>query len=293
MTAIEQTEYMDRIPVGTLPELRRIDLANGKQARVVRVAHYEGATRECVAKYCGGEHHGYTLAEALMLIDETKAYRAELEAAGVKIPINHRMQPVQYTPDNSWQIVMVDEMHGDGEDLKQKLKNGYAPDHKRWIMLKILEFLDKLPDGMEKTDLITCPTAVLGDFKPDNWVLEGNDTILIDYFGPKRWKDGLTSPYLPKMDALLTPGAITFLCGDRRGQFSRIIAMAKRDYPETYEFTRDMALTMLKYNHPEAYPWVLDECMLLDIDGGSQSKINQLYQVRPAMFDQLKGSDAV
>jgi hypothetical protein len=63
-------EYiMKRIDAGVLPDLRRVNIANGKQARVVRIADYVGYEKPCVAKFCGGEHKGYTLDEALMLVD--------------------------------------------------------------------------------------------------------------------------------------------------------------------------------------------------------------------------------
>jgi len=274
-------EPMQRIPVGVIPELRRVNLANGKQARVVRIADYPGADKECVAKFCGGEHKGYTWDEARMLVDETIAYRNELQKAGVVIPKNHRINAVQVEAGGSYQIVMIDEMHGDGEDLKSKLSNGYALDYKRWISLKILEFLDRLPGGRVESPLITCPTEVLGDFKPDNWVLDGNDMILIDYFGPKRWKDGLAAPYLKKMDSLLTQQAITFLCGDRRGQFSRVMAMMARNWPEIAPYAIDVGLAMLKHNHPEAYDWVKNEVE------HRFDRINQVYQMRPSATDAM------
>lgn len=272
-------EYiMQRIDAGKLPDLRRTNIANGKQARVVRIADYVGYERPCVAKFCGGEHKGYSFEEAQMLIRETQLYYKELQEAGVKLPVNQRIQPVS-SPDGSWQIVMIDEHEGDGEDLKVKLLNGYALDEEQRVMFKILDFLNKLPDGESINPNITCPTKVLGDFKPDNWVLRGDDVVLIDYFGPKRWaEDGLVTPYLPKMDALLTREAITFLCGDRRGQFGRIMAMAKRTYPKMYDFTIHKGLAMLKKDHPEAYGWVKDE-----VDTGFQ-RIDMIYQVRPEFW---------
>lgn len=272
-------ELMQRINVGTMPDLRRLNIANGKQARVVRIADYPLAERPCVAKFCGGEHKGYTQDEALMLVRETQLYYDELKQAGVRLPVTHRIQPVT-CPDGSWQIVMVDEHEGDGEDLKYKLQNGYALEHEQHVMFKILDFLNRLPDGQTPNPLITCPTAVLGDFKPDNWVFNAADEIiLIDYFGPKRWApDGLVTPYLPKMDSLLTREAITFLCGDRRGQFGRIMAMAKRTYPDIYDFTVHKGLAMLKKDHPEAYDWVKQE-----VDEGFE-RIDMIYQVRPNMW---------
>lgn len=275
---LQQGEVMDRIMPGVLPELRRVNMANGKQARVVRIADYPGAERPCVAKFCGGEHKGYTWQETVDLIADTIAYRDDLQKAGIHIPINHRIHPVSFD-DGSYQIVMVDEMHGDGEDLKAKLNNGYSREHKRWLMLKIFEFLNRIPDGQKIDKDISCPTQVLGDFKPDNWVLDGNDTVLIDYFGPKRWADdGLTFPYNMKMDSMLTRKAITFLCGDRRGQFARVLALVKRQHPEVFDFSKDIALTMLKHDHPEAHRWVKRE-----VSEGFQ-RIDMIYQVRPEFF---------
>lgn len=275
---ISQGEVMDKILAGTLPELRRVNIANGKQARVVRIADYPGAERPCVAKFCGGEHKGYTHEEVVGLISETVAYREELQSVGITIPINHRIHAVSYQ-DGSYQIVMVDEMHGDGEDLKAKLNGQYPLEQKRWIVLKILEFLNKIPNGERNDSQILCPTRVLGDFKPDNWVLDNNNIVLIDYFGPKRWgEDGLVTPYNPKMDSLLTRQAITFLCGDRRGQFSRVLAILKKQHPDVYDFAKDIGLTMLKHDHPEAYDWVKDE-----VDNNFE-KTDMIYQVRPEFW---------
>lgn len=263
MIELENRYYMDLIPRGVFPKLGKENLANGKQAECVKIARYPNTEKDCILKICGDEK-GFLWEEAEILVAEANAYREDLIEAGVRIPINHRLGIVQSKIPGSYKILIVDEFEGDGQDLKQKLLSS-ARETQLLLVGKMMQFLSNLPSGDYEFY-----TQVLGDFKPENWVLaDDGGLILIDYFGPKRWKDGVCYPYLSKMDPLLTQDALTFLCGDRRGQMGRLLAIIHRSFPELADAANVMTLEIIGKAHPEVLPFLKEEVLngFVTIDG--------------------------
>lgn len=218
---IEQTEHMK-----LQTTLGNIDLKNfaaGKQAQCLRLNNWGEYQGDAILKLIG-EGKGFTKEEAEELVDQTKQYRQELADANVPIPTN--LSITTHFNGAEHQIVMVDEFAGNGLDCKGILSNG-AWDEPVRVIVKIVNFLHELPAGERPFS-----TKVMGDFKPDNFVYVNGQLVLIDYFAPKRVDvDGLVSPYSPKADVISRAG-ITFLCGDRRGQIVRLLALLKRDHPQ-------------------------------------------------------------
>lgn len=242
--------------------LGNIDLKNyaaGKQAQCLRLNNWGEYQGDAILKLVG-EGKGYTKEEAEMLIRETVAYRKDLVDANIPIPQN--LAITTHFNGSEHQIVMVDCFMGVGEDVKQALAKGF------WIqpVTAMINFVHDLPSGQTKF-----ATKVMGDFKPDNFVYSDKSLFFIDYFAPKRVADdGLVTPYLDKIDTLSRAG-ITFLCGDRRGQISRLLALIKRDHPKY--FSAALTETKRVYSDmPEILNFIEDQVY------NNFKDINDIYQ---------------
>jgi len=241
------------------------NFAEGKQAGCVLL---EGGKILKVS----GETQGYTREEAEMLVEETTKYRQELTECGIKTPKSIGISC--FEQDGSWNIAMVDEFVGTGRDIKQELSDDtfIKPEQRIGAMIG---FLTELPDG----DL-PHSTKVMGDFKPDNFVWDDEDgLIFIDYFGPKRYgKDGLTSPYLKKIDTFPRE-TITFFCGDRRGQITRLLAMVNMYWPRHLKYAEQAALNA--YEDEEVLAYIKKE-----IDNGYK-QTDDIYKMKEWRMDGL------
>ncbi len=193
-----------------------VNYESGRQAECLVLNSYEEIKSQCILKHIG-EGKKYTQDEINMLITETVNYREDLIEAGIKLPKNYRI-------------------------LKIKM------------IKMMIDFVRDLPAGEIGFD-----TLVLGDFKPDNFIeLGGNgDIIFIDYFAPKRrGDDGFVFPYLRKIDNLLTKEAITFLCGDRRGEISRLLAIIKRQHSNLSDEANKYAIKVFQTKYPEIVDYI-------------------------------------
>ena len=202
------------------------DFAAGKQAHCVRLDAYAERKGDFILK-TAGEGKAYTQEEAELLVEQTKLYREELIEAGVKLPQNYALET--FESDGEWRIMMVDQFLGNGMDGKKLLSSpNVSTAEKAYCLTSMFIFLRDLPDGDKHFT-----TKVMGDFKPDNFVMADGNLYFIDYFAPKRFgEDGKLTPYLnPKIDTFSRQG-IKFLCGDRRGQAARMLALINRDHKD-------------------------------------------------------------
>lgn len=260
------TESEMRLQQGMLPEVTVPNLAAGKQAECVRISKYKDAEGDMILKVAG-EGREYTTDEAWELISHTKEYRKELTQAGVQLPRNYALEAVE--TNDGWRIIMVDEFLSGGRDAKQALQGGSEEEVDR-ALWGLFSFLESLPSGDYPNS-----TKVMGDFKPDNFILANNSIYLIDYFAPKRYdsKDGLVTPYLPKIDSM-TRETITFLCGDRRGQIARMLALINRQAPDHLARAVEVALS-LNSDQPELVEYIHETLE------NNFSVINDFYNLKP------------
>ncbi len=261
--AIEQTDMNIQTQFG---KLNLKNFAEGMQAQCVRLNSWEDYQAPVIMKLAG-EGRNYTPEEIGMLHRETIAYRQELIDANVKIPNNFVLTPFINGSEN--QIQMVDEFLGSGQDVKQELKDtSYAQENGDYLVGLMVKFLHDLPDGDKPFR-----TKVMGDFKPANFVAEDGDLIFIDYFGPKRvGDDGQVFPYLSRIE-ILSRDAITFLCGDRRGQITRLLALIKREHP-SYLSTALDEVDKLYTDMPEVLTFAKEQTIQ------NFSGISDIYQNR-------------
>lgn len=214
-------------------KIGRLDLKNfaqGKQAECIVLHSWEEVDAPCVLKIVD---KGFTEAEANLLMKEMIEYRNDLMLAGVQTSENYEIR------NHENKIVMIDSLEGDGQDLSIKLNQSEEPTQ---YAEALLDFIKELPKGEIGYD-----TEVIGDFKPANFVMGKNGLVFIDMFAPKRrGKDGLVTPYFKKIDDVVGREAITFLCGDRRGQVGRLLAMFKRYHPHVSEYANEYAREIFK-----------------------------------------------
>lgn len=250
----------------TVGELDVVNFKAGKQAQCLRLNPTENIVVPSILKVAG-EGKGYTRDEIAMLVSETEKYRKELTAAGIKLPDNYRLDAVAVEDEHH--IVMVDAFIGEGMDGKQVL-NGLDALAGFDAVAKMVAFLHDLPPHPE----FPFGTAVMGDFKPDNWVLEGNDIYFVDYFAPKRYgKDGLVSPYMDKIDTF-DREAITFMCGDRRGQITRLLAQINMSHHKYIGFA--IAEGCMQYKDmPDVLAYIEEEV------AGEFSRMDSFYKLKP------------
>lgn len=240
------------------------NFSRGKQAQCIKLNGWGQHTGDVILKVAG-EGKGFTRDEVDLLIDKTKQYREELEVAGVRTPKSLGLMSEWINEE--YQVIMVDEFAGNGIDAKQALQQ--KPELAPQIVEKMVEFIHDLPSGTHPFK-----TAVMGDFKPDNWVYDDGKLIFIDYFAPKLFngQNGVF-PYLSKIDSL-TPQAINFLCGDRRGMITRLLAILSRDHAEYL----DHAVEIVKREYVDM-PKVLDYALSEYANGFK--KVDSVYKLKP------------
>ncbi len=247
----------------------QMDVANfaqGKQAQCVRLNTFETIETGSILKIVG-EGKGYDEADINLLLRETRSYRSELKEAGVKIPDNYRLDAVKVGDEHH--IVMVDQFMGEGLDGKQVL-NGENRYDGILAINKMIVFLHDLPAHPE----LPFGTVVMGDFKPDNWVIQGDDIYFVDYFAPKRYgSDGLVYPYMAKIDQF-DREAITFMCGDRRGQITRLLAQINMSHKDFINFAIEETRVMYS-DMPEVLNYIEEEI------AGDFKRMDSFYKLKP------------
>lgn len=176
-----------------------------------------------------GAGKGLNRQQAQLLLDETAAYQHELEEIGINLP--DRQASCVISPGvepGEWKIGFVETYVGDGQDIKKIFQDpNKSFEDKISVLEKLADTVDSIPFGEPPRG--KHQTQVAGDFRPANFVLDGDSPVLIDSFGPKRYQDnGLVGPYMQEMEGPLTNEAITFLTADKRGQMSALLYFAGR-----------------------------------------------------------------
>ncbi len=268
---LTRTEFVAKLKRDDQKELR--DLTNGAQARVSIISLKETG-QNYVVKIIGSEKQ-LSETEAKMLIEETRTYQEELKMAGINVPRMYLGIPLKPESDTEgWQIGMVEELVGDGKNVKDIFQNPKVPPIDKVKTLKDLaEVLIALPSHKSSS----AKTGVGGDFRPVNFVKKGDKYILIDTFSPKRLQeDGQIGPYIAQLEQPLTAQAMTFLCGDRRGMLSALFYFSLRhvqnDQALTQEFRRAIADIITSVPDASARDYLEQE------HSGSYELTAQIYQ---------------
>jgi len=247
------------------------NFAEGKQAQCIRLNGWKDYPGEVILKQAG-EGRRFTKREVDELVSQTRLYRQELTLAGVRTPLS--VDLFTQKTNQGYQIYMVDEFSGTGQDVKKALVTSNQHDGCE-LVNKMVGFLHDLPSGGHpfKTD-------IMGDFKPDNWVLDNGQLVFVDYFAPKRFegRNGVY-PYSPKIDSL-TPQAINFLCADRRGQITRLLAILGRDHSKYLSY----GLTLVKRIYADM-PKVLEYALSESATGFK--RIDKVYHLKPRDFGRI------
>lgn len=241
----------------------------GMQSSTTTVSNFRGKG-ECIVKYAK-PLGGFTPEEARLILNETRLYRAELASAGIALAPNHDLRVIR--EDGSWGIRMVDQVVGDGIDMRRKLQSTSSAADKEALVRKMLDYIANLPEGDDAYS-----TEVMGDFKPANLVDSPRGLVLVDYFMPKRRLNKAVFPYMLKTDGHLSAQGIAFLCGDRRGQFARLLDIFSLKFPDVTSYANDYAQHVIRELHPAVLPFVSEEIRT------DFKRIRMIYQVRGEFF---------
>lgn len=104
----------------------------------------------------------------------------------------------------------------------------------------------------------TTQTKIMLDAKPSNFCVRTNDhqIFYVDEFPPLlRGNDGLVSPYVKEI-FVREPELMTFNFGDLRGQLTKLLALARLEYPQKYPELQAVTLRAIEDSVPtevEAY----------------------------------------
>ncbi|HUW24835.1 MAG TPA: hypothetical protein VMW04_04445 [Patescibacteria group bacterium] len=194
-----------------------------------------------IRKRCG---FGLSLDELQTLLDAQLVYRQGLSKAGLIIPENLSSR---VTGGEPYFLENID-CWIEGDNLDEIIKSPTSsPEKRAWAWNTIIETIIDIQDYAGSP----C-SRVLIDAKPANFIfsVKDNQAYYVDFFPPLlRGEDGLVSPYF-EVVFKRSRELMTFNYGDTRGQITKLLALAKLEYSDYYNYLLGLTMEGIKGRIP-------------------------------------------